>query len=112
MNKRILKKLLSITLILAMCLMMMPPVTAFAADTLDGRDGIVITKDTAQETTWTDGNGGTATWSRSSGLETLTLDNYNVDSGSNPAITFEYGCFVNLKGSNSLTSDLSLIHIL
>lgn len=106
MNKRILKKLLSITLILAMCLMMMPPVTAFAADTLDGRDGIVITKDTAQETTWTDGNGGTATWSRAdSGLETLTLDNYNVDSGSNPAITFEYGCFVNLKGSNSLTSD-------
>ena len=100
------KKALSLLLVLAMCLTLLP--TAVLADgttTLDGRDGIVITKDTAQETTWTDGNGGTATWSSSSGLETLTLNNYNVDSGSNPAITIDYGCFVTLIGSNSLTSD-------
>ena len=102
------KKALSLLLVLAMCLTLLPTAAlaeGTGASTLDGRDGIVITKDTAQETTWTDGRGGTATWSRSSGLETLTLDNYNVDSGSNPAITFEYGCFVTLKGSNSLTSD-------
>ena len=101
------KKALSLLLVLAMCLTLLPTAALAeeATSTLDGRNGIVITKDTAQETTWTDGKGGTATWSRSSGLETLTLNNYNVDSGSNPAITFKYGCFVTLIGSNSLTSD-------
>ena len=85
-----------------MCLMTMPSMMVFAADTLDGRNGIVITKGTPNGTTWTDDYGGTATWEDYS---YLVLNNYNVDSGSNPAITFEYGCFVTLKGSNSLTSD-------
>lgn len=99
------KKALSLLLVLAMCLTLLP--TAVLAEetgtsTLDGRKGIVITKDTANGTTWTDGNGGTATWQDYS---YLVLNNYNVDSGSNPAITIGYGCFVTLKGSNSLTSD-------
>lgn len=98
------KKALSLLLVLAMCLTLLPTAALAeeATSTLDGRDGIVITKDTANGTTWTDGNGGTATWEDYS---YLVLNNYNVDSGSNPAITIGYGCFVTLKGSNSLTSD-------
>lgn len=96
------KKALSLLLVLAMCLTLLPTAVLAADEQLDGRQGIVITKDTVNGTTWTDGNGGTATWTDYS---YLTLNNYNVDSGSNPAITIGYGCFVTLKGSNSLTSD-------
>ena len=85
MNGRILKKLLSITLILAMCLTMIPPMTAFAENELDGSAGIVIDGNTVNGTVWTDGSGGTATWED---YNYLVLRNYRVDSGSNPAITF------------------------
>ena len=99
------KRIISLILVLALCLSLLP--TVFAADDttatteLKGKDGIVVdSKTTANNTVWTDDNGGTATYSKGA----LTLENYNIDTGDIPAITVSGYLTLNLKGSNSITS--------
>ena len=95
------KRIISLILVLALCLSLLP--TVFAADALDGTQGIVITSSKMEDATWTDGNGGTATWSRST--QFLTFKNYKVNTGSTPALTTYTGLFLDLYGDNSLTSN-------
>ena len=102
------KRIISLILVLALCLSLLP--TVFAADdttttVLDGTKGIVIDENTVNGTTWSDGNGGTAKWHD---YNHLTLTNYHVDTGSTSAITFNQGGgFVVLSGSSSLRSTSS-----
>ena len=91
------KRIISLILVLALCLSLLP--TVFAADNttmLDGTKGIVIDENTADKTVWSDGivradgKTGTATWDRVHNF--LTLDNYNVETDGTPALTTS--CFL------------------
>lgn len=97
------KKALSLLLVLAMCLTLLPTAALAANEPLDGTKGINITSSNMEDVTWTDGSGGTASWSRST--QTLTLNNYKINTGSIPALTVSCGIFFDLKGTNSFISD-------